>query len=113
MCLAQGHNAVMPVRLEPAAFWSQVKHSTTEPLHSPKRKCRKTDGQKDRLSYKLSIWALRASTNLSWRGPKMDKNISDHGCSQNAAIAIHIDRRQLKGATNFIICVPFHKRDFS
>ena len=34
MCLAQGHNAVMPVRLEPAAPRSQVKHSTTEPLHS-------------------------------------------------------------------------------
>ena len=27
--LAQGHNAVMPVRLEPAAPRSQVKHSTT------------------------------------------------------------------------------------
>ena len=30
MCLAQGHNAVKPVRLEPAAPQSQVKHSTTE-----------------------------------------------------------------------------------
>ena len=30
MCLAQ----VMPVRLEPAALWSRVKHSTTEPLRS-------------------------------------------------------------------------------
>ena len=33
MCLAQGHNAVMPVRLEPAALRSAVKHSITEPLH--------------------------------------------------------------------------------
>ena len=32
MCIAQGHIAVMPVRLEPAASRSQVKHSTTEPL---------------------------------------------------------------------------------
>ena len=32
MCLAQGHNAVTPVRLEPAAPWSRVKHSTTESL---------------------------------------------------------------------------------
>ena len=32
MCFAQGHNAVMLVRLEPASFWSKVKHSTTEPL---------------------------------------------------------------------------------
>ena len=34
MCLAQGHNAVMLVRLEPAALQSRVKHSTTEPLRS-------------------------------------------------------------------------------
>ena len=34
MCLAQGHNSVMPVRLEPAATRSRVKHSTTEPLCS-------------------------------------------------------------------------------
>ena len=34
MCLAQGHNAVPPVRLKPATFQSQVKHSSTEPLRS-------------------------------------------------------------------------------
>ena len=34
MCLAQGHNAVVLVRLEPATPRSQVKHSTTEPLRS-------------------------------------------------------------------------------
>ena len=34
MCLAQGHNAVMPVRLELGAPRSRVKHSTTEPLRS-------------------------------------------------------------------------------
>ena len=28
MCLAQGHNAVTPVRLEPAALRSRVKHSS-------------------------------------------------------------------------------------
>ena len=32
--LAQGHNTVTPVRLEPAAPRSRVKHSTTEPLRS-------------------------------------------------------------------------------
>ena len=31
---AQGHNDVTPVKLEPAASRSQVKHSTTEPLRS-------------------------------------------------------------------------------
>ena len=35
MCLAQGHNAVTPVRLEHTALWPGVKHFTTEPLHSP------------------------------------------------------------------------------
>ena len=34
MCLAQGHNAVTSLRLEPAAPRSRVKHSTTEPLRS-------------------------------------------------------------------------------
>ena len=32
--LLKDHNAVTPVRLEPAAPQSQVKHSTTEPLRS-------------------------------------------------------------------------------
>ena len=32
--LLYDHNAVTPVRLEPWAPLSQVKHSTTEPLHS-------------------------------------------------------------------------------
>ena len=30
MCLAQGHSTVTPVRLEPAAPRSRMKHSTTE-----------------------------------------------------------------------------------
>ena len=34
MCLAQGYNVISPVRLNPVALRSQVKHSTTEPLHS-------------------------------------------------------------------------------
>ena len=34
MCLVQGHNAVTPVRLEPATPRSWVKHSNTEPLRS-------------------------------------------------------------------------------
>ena len=32
--MLKDHNAVTPVRLEPAALRSQVKHSTTEPLRS-------------------------------------------------------------------------------
>ena len=35
MCLAQGDNAVTPVRLEPAAPRFRVQHSTIEPLCSP------------------------------------------------------------------------------
>ena len=32
MCLAQGQNAMMPVRLKPTIRRSRDKHSTTEPL---------------------------------------------------------------------------------
>ena len=32
--LLKDHNALTPVRLKPAAPWSRVKHSTTEPEHS-------------------------------------------------------------------------------
>ena len=32
--LLKDHNAVTPVRLEPAALWSRVKHCTSEPLRS-------------------------------------------------------------------------------
>ena len=35
MCLAQRHNTMTPVRLEPAAPWSRVKHSNTEPPALP------------------------------------------------------------------------------
>ena len=38
MCLAQGHNTLTPVRLEPTALLPRVKHSTTEPLRSQKVK---------------------------------------------------------------------------
>ena len=34
MYYAQGYIALTPMRLEPAALRSQVKHSTTEPLRS-------------------------------------------------------------------------------
>ena len=39
MCLAQGHNAVTPLSLEPATPQSQVKHSTSEPLRPIWRVC--------------------------------------------------------------------------
>ena len=42
MCLAQGHNTVTPVKLEPAALRSQVKHSTTELLRSLQKRLNKT-----------------------------------------------------------------------
>ena len=34
MCLAPGHNAVTPVKLESGIPWSRVKNCTTEPLSS-------------------------------------------------------------------------------
>ena len=38
-CLSQGHNTVLLVRLKPATPQFRVKHSTTEPLCSPKWIC--------------------------------------------------------------------------
>ena len=37
MCLAQAHNAVTPVRLEPTTPRSREKHSTTESMRSLSR----------------------------------------------------------------------------
>ena len=37
--LLKDHNAVTPVRLEPAAPWFRVKHSTTEPLSPTVNNC--------------------------------------------------------------------------
>ena len=34
MCLAQGHNVVVPVRLKPATPRSPLEHTTTKPLRS-------------------------------------------------------------------------------
>ena len=39
MCLAQGHNTVTPVMLEPVPLRFRVNHSTTEPLRSPSSYC--------------------------------------------------------------------------
>ena len=53
MCLAQGHNTVTPVGLEPAAPQSLVKHSTTEPL------CSKNVGIKAGIHQMLARMANR------------------------------------------------------
>ena len=45
MCLAEGHKAVTPVRPQPAAPWSRVQHSTTEPLRSLIHLCIKGKGE--------------------------------------------------------------------
>ena len=50
--LLKDHNAVTPVRLEPAAVRSQVKHSTTEPLRSHERHLNVTGVQ----FFRLQIW---------------------------------------------------------
>ena len=56
MCLAQGHNAVTLVKLEPAAPQSRVKHSTTEPLRPLSAIGKSTDApqvaSRNRLTYR-------------------------------------------------------------
>ena len=60
--LLKDHNAVTPVRLEPAALWYRVKHSTTEPLrslgeetitrnHTHEHTCTSMDRRTDRLRW--------------------------------------------------------------
>ena len=58
MCFAQRHKAVTPVRLEPAAPQSRVKHSTTEPLRSH-----------EQLTYNQSYYYYRCESlaELLWR----------------------------------------------
>ena len=54
MCLAKGHNAVTPVRLEPMDLRSRVKLSTTEPLRSRSRRCVK-DYQNANFTVKFTL----------------------------------------------------------
>ena len=80
MYLAQGHNAVTLVRLEPAAPRSQVKHSTTEPLPSL---CQQYTKNKNYMGKCTKIWylahqqAMKAQANLyicaDWPEPLLVK----------------------------------------
>ena len=81
-CLAQGHNAGTPLRLQPATPWSRVKNSTTDPL------CSLASGvnlvqQSDLVSHHLrlavrkpffgGLWTTRVQTSLHicavWSAP--------------------------------------------
>ena len=83
-CLAQGHNAVKPVRLEPATPQSRVKHSSTEPLHPH------------------SIWELESlvfmsswNSMLSWVEHKKKKIITSGSRCPNiiaASLSLHCQR---------------------
>ena len=66
MCLAQGHNAVTPVRLKPASPRSRVKHSTTEPLRSLD-----TSSDNDSLNQALPVISFIKLSTLDYpgRGP--------------------------------------------
>ena len=68
MCLAQGHNAVTPVRLEPASPRSRVKHSTTEPLRSI---CSPVRGDKARGLFHVQV---DKSWYIPWGGGCLEGN---------------------------------------
>ena len=75
MCLAQGQNfAVMPVRLEPAAPRSQVKHSTTEPLRSLSNADKTPlNAHTDKSSVAWGVnggWSIHLHLNLVYTGSK-------------------------------------------
>ena len=54
MCLAQGHNTVTLVKLEPVAPPSRVKLSTTEPLRSPDSAVTMRRPERAYIVYKVS-----------------------------------------------------------
>ena len=73
LCLAQGHNAVKPVRLKTAAPWSRVKHSTTEPLRSnPAAFCNQSHPLWGHIEYEpvheisnnVAFWHVKTRTSL-------------------------------------------------
>ena len=76
--LLKDHNAVTPVRLEPAALRSRVKHSTTEPLRSQNHSTKWLNllgymylvstgpGLPGRWFY-LHVWKLQTFKILNWR----------------------------------------------
>ena len=75
MCLAEGHNAVMRVRLKPAALQSPVKHSTTEPLRTPppppqkkkeEKKKRKYDTECDNNRLNYMEWSEKLQWSISF-----------------------------------------------
>ena len=59
--LLKDHNAVTPLRLEPATPWSQVKLSTTEPLRSLKKNENVESETKPKSSSNNSINCLNCS----------------------------------------------------
>ena len=84
--MLKDHNAVTPVRLEPAALGSRVEHSTTEPLRSHSSKgaastiftplvwCRHGIRTHDlplqkRTLYQLSYRGVKTYLLMRWQGP--------------------------------------------
>ena len=78
-CLAQGHNPVSPMRLEPTTPPSPVKNSTTEPSHS---------------SYRYLLFSLFQHSSEIIASKK-------HYVSQKAGKLIHLLVFHFKVATSF------------
>ena len=77
MCLAQGPNTVTPVRLEPSAPRSRVKHSTIEPLRS----------QYVSFESKIRLYKIHASINH----PRPCRNSAGHfitACTDDARVKV-------------------------
>ena len=80
MCLAEGHNAVTPVRLEAAASRSRVKHTTTESLLSLPRLKRRVLDIPQKPPRPLDIFCKKIVERIkqtSWQNGAVD-NIERH-----------------------------------
>ena len=90
MCLAQGHNAVTPVRLEPTTPRPRVKHSTTEPLRSL---LKDSDTESENLS---SLIRLSVSDNQK---TDSSKDVIIRACiSDSLAFNVAVHEEKLKDA---------------
>ena len=68
MSCSKDHNTVTPVRLEPAAFRSRVKHSTTEPFRSQCPRLLKKTMRRDArlcLAHERYVFAVKQFGRLS------------------------------------------------
>ena len=88
MCLAQGHNAVRPVRLKPMALRSRVKGSTTEPLRSLSNQDYMKGDHKPLCKMILMNYIATVIYNVDIIKPSFDVILNEHPTVQHNAVTL-------------------------